>query len=194
MSGEISVPFHGATIVVPKNAAVEAWLDKVLKRTPKVDVGVPRIGERWPGQGGFNGGVARDADGNPYWLIVSPADVGSFSDIEWGGRGLAASDAQSEFAGLSNTKALLALNNTFPAASKCAAVSCEGHSDYYLPSKRELAVLYANVKELFGAYWHWSSTQCSANDAWFQYFNDGYQLNANKYGTGRARAVRRLDF
>ena len=194
MSGEISVPFHGATIVVPKDAAVEAWLDKVLKRTPKIDLGVPRIGERWPGQGGFNGGVARDADGNPYWLIVSPADVGSFSDIEWGGRVLDASEAQSEFDGRANTKAILALNDTFPAASKCAAVSCEGHSDYYLPSKRELSVLYANAKELFGTYWHWSSTQYSAFYAWGQYFYDGRQYYAYKSNTGRARAVRRLDF
>ena len=79
MTGEISVPFHGATIVVSKDAAVEAWLDKVLKRAPKVEASVPRIGERWLGQGGFNGGVGRDANGDPYWLIVAPAEVGRAS-------------------------------------------------------------------------------------------------------------------
>ena len=149
MSGEISVPFHGATIVVPKDAAVEAWLDKVLKRAPKIAASVPRIGERWPGQGGFNGGVARDENGNPYWIIVSPSDVGSFSDIEWGGRGIDVTDARSDFDGRANTRAILSLKETFPAASRCAAVTCEGHADYYLPAKRELAVAYANVKELF---------------------------------------------
>lgn len=193
MSEEISVPFHGATIVVPKGAAVEAWLDKVLQRASKVDSRAPRIGERWPGQGGFNGGVARDADGNQYWLIVSPSDVGAFSDVQWGGRGLDASEAQSEFDGRMNTKALLALNNTFPAASQCAAVTCEGHTDYYLPAKRELAVLFANVRELFEG-WHWSSTQYSAYYAWSQDFSDGTQDGANESYTGRARAVRRLDF
>lgn len=193
MSGEISVPFHGATIVVPKDAAVEAWLDKVLKRTPKIETSIPRIGERWPDQGGFNGGVARDADGHPYWLIVSPADIGSFDDIEWGSYGQDLPDAQNEFDGRANTKALLALNSTFPAASKCASVACEGHSDFYLPAKREMAVLYANVKELFSG-WHWSSTQYSADFAWGQYFDDGFQLNAYKGIRGRARAVRRLDF
>lgn len=192
-TSEIEIPFHGGKLSVPKDVAVSAWLDKVMSRADKAVRNVPRIGEVWPGQGGINGGLARHADGRPYWLIVSPPDIGSFSDIEWGGHGLDASEAKDDFDGRANTQALLALNGLFPAASKCAAVTFEGHSDYYLPAKRENAVLFANVRELFEG-WHWSSTQCSASYAWLQSFAGGGQGAGSKYDTGRARAVRRLDF
>jgi hypothetical protein len=192
----------GGEISVPEDDLFAAWLEKVTgkSRSPVIEVNVvplaksvPRIGEVWPGQGGINGGLARDENGAPYWLIVSPAEIGFFDEIQWGGYGVDVPDAKSEFDGRANTVALLATTEQHPAAQKCAAVEHEGHRDYYLPAKREMAVLYANVRELFEG-WHWSSTQYSAHNAWYQFFDDGYQVNASKSNTGRARAVRRLDF
>jgi hypothetical protein len=192
-TGEIEVPFHGGKLSVPKDVAINAWLDKVMGRTEEAVRSVPRIGEVWPGQGGFNGGLARHADGRPYWLIVSPDTIGAFGDVEWGDYGVDVPGAKDEFDGLANTQALIATGDHL-AARKCGEVEFEGHRDYYVPSKRESAVLYANVPDLFIREWHWTSTQYSANGAWYQGFAYGGQGADDKSYKGRVRAVRRLDF
>jgi hypothetical protein len=61
-----------------------------------------------------------------------------------------------------------------------------------LPTKAEAALLFANVPDAFKKNWYWTGTQYSADDAWFQYFDDGSQDIYYKLTTGRARAVRRL--
>lgn len=185
--------FHGAELTVPADDLFAAWLKQTIAQPAPVRSAVPRIGEVWPGQGGINGGLARDADGKPYWLIVAPADIGKFESIEWGGYEIDEPSAKSEFDGLANTIALVESSTPHPAAIQCRGVDFEGHRDYYLAAKREMAVLYANVRELFEG-WHWSSTQYSADNAWGQYFGDGSQDGALKDGRGRARAVRRFDF
>jgi hypothetical protein len=44
--------------------------------------------------------------------------------------------------------------------------------------------------EAFDADWHWSSTQCSPNYAWGQYFDDGNQGSTIKNNEGVVRLVR----
>ncbi len=63
-----------------------------------------------------------------------------------------------------------------------------------LPTRREQALLYANLKEQFRSEWYWSCEQHAATPvyAWMQYFGDGVQLNGLKSDGCRARAVRRL--
>ena len=63
-----------------------------------------------------------------------------------------------------------------------------------LPTRREQALLYANLKDQFKPEWHWSSERHAAisGSAWCQYFNDGNQYGTHKNGCLRARAVRRL--
>ena len=46
--------------------------------------------------------------------------------------------------------------------------------------------------EAFGASWYWASTQDSADNAWYQYFDIGYQDWSSKHHRGRARAVRQV--
>ncbi len=64
----------------------------------------------------------------------------------------------------------------------------------YLPSRRDQALLYANLKEQFKDEWYWSSEQHAeyADFAWVQYFSYGSQLSYHKGNEWRARAVRRL--
>lgn len=64
----------------------------------------------------------------------------------------------------------------------------------YLPSRRDQAMLYANLKEQFKEAWYWSSEQYAENAdyAWVQYFLNGNQGSYLKDGEWRARAVRRL--
>jgi len=63
-----------------------------------------------------------------------------------------------------------------------------------LPTRREQALLFANLKDQFEKSYYWSSEQHAANDdfAWFQLFNYGYQDYYDKSAELRARAVRRL--
>jgi hypothetical protein len=63
-----------------------------------------------------------------------------------------------------------------------------------LPTRKESALLFANVPECFDAAWYWTSEQYAGDEAyaWCQYFVDGHQLNDHKSDEYRARAVRRL--
>ncbi|QYG07154.1 DUF1566 domain-containing protein [Janthinobacterium sp. PAMC25594] len=67
-----------------------------------------------------------------------------------------------------------------------------GHS---LPTRREQALLIANLKEQFQPRWYWSGEQYgpSSSYAWGQLFGYGYQDYDLKSYEGRARAVRRLE-
>lgn len=63
-----------------------------------------------------------------------------------------------------------------------------------LPTRREQALLYANLPEQFKSEWYWSCEQHAAGSdyAWLQHFGDGSQNLNRKSNTNRARAVRRL--
>lgn len=65
---------------------------------------------------------------------------------------------------------------------------------FELPTRREQALLYANLKDQFQEAWYWSSeTRASHSDcAWLQDFYCGGQGYDTKLSHYRARAVRRL--
>ena len=122
----------------------------------------PRIGERWPSQGGIYAGTCRATDGGAdHHLILceaKPAD-----ELNW--------------------QATLGW---------AASLSTEGHADWSLPTRAESSVLFGNLRDQFDPAWHWTSEQCSANAAWFQDFSNGLQNYLDKPSEGRARAVRRF--
>lgn len=70
----------------------------------------------------------------------------------------------------------------------------EGHRDFALPLRKEQAVLFGNVPELFEKAWYWSSEQSAGDDAyaWCQSFDNGGQYGSHNGSQLRARAVRRL--
>ena len=63
-----------------------------------------------------------------------------------------------------------------------------------LPTRREQALLYANLKEEFEehAYWSCEAHESESGWAWFQRFSYGNQDNGIRSLELRARAVRRL--
>jgi len=82
-------------------------------------------------------------------------------------------------------------SNTY-AAGIAKSYKGGGYSDWYLPSKDELNLLYLN-RNLIGGFqnsFYWSSTECDENSAWLQFFNNGMQFNYVKSGTYHVRAVR----
>ncbi|SMG00364.1 DUF1566 domain-containing protein [Burkholderia singularis] len=192
---EITIPFHGGKLVVPQEQAARAWLDKVLGATnnaPTKEFGsVPRLGDYWEGQGGIYVGVMPTESGGFAHRIVS---IDEAENLEYGGYDHTTADANSKLDGAANTRALVADSKSHPAAEWCAEYMKDGHSDFYLPAQRELSLAWATVAQIFGPYWYWSSTQYSANYAWPQDFDVGYQGTADKGTKGRVRAFRRLSF
>jgi hypothetical protein len=99
-------------------------------------------------------------------------------------------------AGEMNTTIIIAIlvrgdGNTY-AARVCADLVISNYSDWYLPSKYELNLMYQQKATIGGfsndAYW--SSTEHSNGTAWFQYFSFGLQDFASTNSTLFVRAVR----
>ena len=69
-----------------------------------------------------------------------------------------------------------------------------GDSVASLPTRREQALLYANLKEEFEerAYWSCEAHESESGWAWSQYFGYGVQTTHDRILELRARAVRRL--
>lgn len=80
-------------------------------------------------------------------------------------------------------------NATWSAAREWAA-SLGG----VLPTRRELSLLSANLKEQFQREWYWSSDVSEARSqlVWGQNFSSGIQTMYGRQFHGRARAIRRL--
>ncbi len=189
MSQNVTLTIEPTQITVP----IQMLLDQVLSKAGIKTASVPKIGQPWPGQGGIYAGVMRGEGDQPdYHLILAVDTTSIFSDIQWGGYGDTVPGADSEWDGQANTGAILSASGDHPAAEKVAAVMVDGHSDFYLPAKRESALLYANLPEQFEAAYYWTSTQRSAYDAVYQYFGYGNQGYGGEYDKLRARAVRRL--
>lgn len=63
-----------------------------------------------------------------------------------------------------------------------------------LPTRRELALLYANLREQFEREWYWSSEQQEPKSqlVWGQNFTSGIQTMYGRPFRGKARAIRRI--
>ena len=181
-------------IEIPVEAAVAALLKKLSQaQTPGTMQSPPPAGQYWPEQGGVYAGIVRGEDGQAdHYLIVSTSPAGYCESVTWGGYETNEPGARHERDGLANTVSLCDSDTDHPAAQWAAALEIDGHSDWYLPARRELRLLWINVPELFAEGWYWSSTQFSPDDAWGQVFDGGSQSYGHKCGFGRARAVRRL--
>ncbi len=86
------------------------------------------------------------------------------------------------------------------AAKLCFDLSLGGYSDWYLPSKYELDLMYRNIGQGnalglgnvggFANSDYWSSTENDSNGAWTQYFPNGNQNLGFKINPFDVRAVR----
>jgi hypothetical protein len=81
--------------------------------------------------------------------------------------------------GKANTAAIIARCEPGTAAQIAASYSLNGFTDWYLPSKDELNLLYAQQAVVGGFAWntYWSSTEYDRNIAWSQGFHSGGQYN-----------------
>jgi hypothetical protein len=192
----------------------------------------PNVGA--PYGGGFIGGKI-NVSGTQYYLIVAPKASGENLSA-WGNSGTT-TGITSVINGPTNSASLAALGASYQAATFCEGLTIGGYSDWYLPAKNELEVLYYFLKPItgandtsagsnanavspepistnytsgspaqtsagigfrtgetnaFGPDYYWSSTEGSANKAWFQSFDGGGQTTNIKYFSYYVRAVRRI--
>ena len=147
----------------------------------------PAIGEYWVGQGGLYGGLRHYPEGLCH-IIFAAKDVGRHAYGEHG----TSVEATSNIDGLANTAILVNRDGSHPAAEAAYAYTCDGHSDFYLPSSGELHHGYLYLPESFEKDWYISSTQRSADTAYSLDFEAGWLSNYAKSYERLARPVRRI--
>jgi len=147
-----------------------------------------------------------DASGE-HGLVAASSDQSS--GIQWSGgttRTLATGDGVG--AGEENTYMIVAIENLTPAgfgsyaAKICSDLTIGGYTDWYLPSKHELNLMYTNLQQAsptplggFASDSYWSSTEhiIQTGYAWRQYLISGYQqYSAKNVPTYNVRAIRKF--
>ena len=114
---------------------------------------------------------------------------------QWGCQGISIGTSNLIGTGASNTLAIINdCNETGIAARICNDLVLDGYSDWYLPSKDELNLMYLN-RAIIGGFtnnYYWTSSQSDENFAWYQSFPDGSLLNYpyGKAGGFYIRAIR----
>ena len=130
------------------------------------------------------------------WRYLEAAPYDQSSGIQWyNGYYIDIKTGTAVGSGKANTDAIIAAQgNGSYAASLCKNLTLGGYSDWFLPSKDELDLMYKNLKTKgsggFGEGWLWSSSQDDINVAWFQGFSVGGQYDGFKYTSYAVRACR----
>lgn len=109
---------------------------------PKQSYGPTVIGQAYGG--GFYAGKI-NVSGTQYYLIVAPKASGENSSRTWGTYGVT-TGITSVINGPTNSASLSALGAAYQAAVFAEGLTIGGYSDWYLPAKNELEVLYYNLK------------------------------------------------
>jgi hypothetical protein len=143
-----------------------------------------------------------DASGK-HGLISAPTDQsagikwdnGSFVDTYAYGNGIGAGEGNSQ--GIRRWQGTC---SSCYASELCQDLILGGETDWYLPSKYELNLMFENIGQgnalglgnigNFANNYYWSSTEIGDSGAWLQSFANGYQANGNKSSTYNVRAVR----
>ncbi len=130
-------------------------------------------------------------------LIAATSDQGS---IRWynGSYTVTGATGTAIGTGLANTNTIITSQGptaTSYAAGLARAYTGGGYTDWYLPSKDELAKLYAMKLLGFGGFasylpTYWSSSETSLGYAWFQYFDNGVWYDYPKFNANYVRAIR----
>ena len=80
----------------------------------------------------------------------------------------------------------LGVMNWNAARIACDELVLTGYSDWYLPTKEELNMIFVNLNKIgvggFESQFYWSSSEIDINNAFFQSFNNGNQYNHDGRG------------
>jgi tetratricopeptide (TPR) repeat protein len=165
--------------------------------TAKISAGILRVGDRGPTGGFIFYDKGRVSDG---WRYLEAAPFVTEFTAEWGS--VDGSGTVTEVgSGRRNTQIIIGRLSTLgvngKAAQLCVSLNFGGKTDWFLPSKDELDLMYKNLEKNgvggFSGGAYWSSSEGINNSAWYQTFSSGVQTGSytlNKMMTHSARAVR----
>lgn len=154
----------------------------------------------------YQGGIIFYLDSNGGGLIAAPNDQAS--SAEWGCFGTEINGADGSAIGtgyqntidIQNTNCQTNISGNLIASDVCANLTLGGYSDWYLPSKDELNMMYENIGNgnalglgdlgNFAMDFYWTSTEIDSNYACKQIFSIGVQGDYCKFGTYYVRAIR----
>jgi hypothetical protein len=141
-------------------------------------------------------------DGEAAWRYLEAAPAETEFTAAWGAYGFNVNGTGVTVgSGKGNTyiivERLKNLGENRCAAQLCATLDFNGFTDWFLPSKDELDLMYKNLKQKnagkFGTkISYWSSSQANNDSAWYQSFDNGRQYNYGnyKYDAFMVRAIR----
>jgi len=139
-----------------------------------------------PFQGGFYVGRIR-IDDVVHALIVSP-QAGDVDDTSWGARGKDVPGARSFFDGRANTLAMAEAGSKL--AQRVLQMDINGFTDWYLPSRDELELLYRHLKPTKQENWCWRGDNPSSVPAGYAYASDApAQTSAEAFREGGREAL-----
>ncbi len=135
----------------------------------------------------FGGGIIFYVDQTGEHGLIASIDNGDSERAQWGCYNTVVDETETGIgSGQENTKKIVTACRTAGtqniAARLCNQLVLEGFSDWFLPSKEELNLLYEQ-KEIIGGYEHgyyWSSSEFDQHFAWYQHFDFGFQDYLNK--------------
>ncbi|MBM4201987.1 MAG: DUF1566 domain-containing protein [Gammaproteobacteria bacterium] len=150
----------------------------------------------------YQGGIIFYIDGSgAHGLIAAPKDQST--GIQWinGEYIVTGATATAVGKGQANTNKIIAAQGAGDyAATRAANLVLNGYSDWFLPSKDELNLMYKNIGPGapapltnvggFSSAWYWSSSEYDNSHAWDKNFGDGNQDANTKAYADAVRAVR----
>lgn len=158
-----------------------------------------RIGDRGPAGGWifFDRGIDTKGADPKRWRYLEAAPVDQSADAAWseGSTRKTGATGIELGTGAANTSKILKVHGSSGQAAKlCSDYNGGGKTDWYLPSKKELGLLYTNLKKKglggFTDKEYWSSSESDEWYAWYHRFEDGGVDNNTKSNRLSVRAVR----
>jgi len=142
----------------------------------------------------YGGGLVFYNDGSAHGLVC--ADTDQSTGAEWGCYGTTIGGTYTAInTGADNTNAIVTGCTIAGIAAKlCSDLELNTYTDWYLPSKDELNLMYINLKTQglggFSSTDYWSSKEGDYSSAFYQDFSGGTQNFSNKSYTYYVRAIR----
>ena len=163
------------------------FFDGTIWRKSNYDRMMHVIGENY--QGGIIFWV--DATGQ-HGLIAAASDVSSGAQYGCMGTMHGATGTDNGTGQANTTAKATGCGESGIAAKLCNDLVLNDYEDWYLPSKDELNLLYLQKAVVggFTADSYWSSSEGTADYAWFQSFDNGQTFHYNKNYSNKVRAIR----
>ena len=189
---------------------IKPLVDGLLQSIRDSDIGLQASNHEAPAYGTYRIGDTGPAGGIVFydkgfvsdgWRYLEAAPSGMEFKARWGAHERRVAGTETGIgSGKQNTRLIVEHLNSAGesghAAQLVAGLNFGGFTDWFLPGRDELNLMYANLSQKgLGGFdtdgWYWSSSQYDNLNAWLQYFGNGRQYSFfGKTNTNSVRAIR----